>query len=141
MPRGGDRRRRLLAAIHARAKALGWDEDTRRDVQRRVAGKASCGEMTLAELRAVADEMRRAGAPAPPFDAGRPAERTEGMRRRARALAARLGAGDAWLDAICRRQTGGTAFADASAGQLRGVVAAAWRQAKRKGREGRRAVG
>ena len=129
----GRLRRSLLAAIHVRAKALGLDEDTRRDVQRRVSGKASCRDMTLPELRAVADELRqteRRVKPGP-IDATRPIERTDGMRRRARALAAELGAGDRYLDAIAQRQAG-VSFAAASAHQLRGVIAAVWRQAQRR---------
>ena len=124
----------LLAAIHMRAKALGLDEDTRRAMQQRVGGHASCADMTVRQLRAVADELqladkrlRRPG----PVDASRPMERLDGMRRRARALAAEFGAGDAYLDAIAMRQAGVT-LAEATATQLRGVIAAVWRQAKRR---------
>lgn len=142
----GETRRGLIAAIHARAKNLGLREDERRDVQRRVTGKASCRDMTLRELGAVADDLRRTGRPAGPVDAGRPAERLEGMRRRARALAAEFGAGEAYLDAVARRQSGGTAFADLGADGLRGVVAAMWKRAKRlrekrEREDGQRAVG
>lgn len=134
MPREAERLRRgLLAAIHVRGKALGLDEDTRRDIQRRVTGKTSCRDMSVHELRAVADELRQAeqGARLRPFDATRPIERLDGMRNRARALAAELGAGDRYLDAIARRQSG-MGFAEAGPEQLRGVIAAVWRQAKRK---------
>ena len=130
MPRD-NLRRRLIAAVHVRAKQLGLDEDTRRDIQLRVTGKASCRDMNLRELRAVADDMRSAGRRTGPIDASRPIERTDGMRRRARQLAAELGAGDRYLDAITRRQSG-VAFDEASPGQLRGVIAAVWRQAKRR---------
>lgn len=60
-------RRRLLAAVHAEAKALGLDEDTRRALQQRVGGHASCADMNDRQLRAVLAELRRlAGKPAPP---------------------------------------------------------------------------
>lgn len=131
--RGGVRARRvaLLGAIHVRAEQLGLDEDTRRDIQRRVAGKPSCRDMTLRELGRVADELRALGRGSGPIDASRPVERTEGMRRRARALAAELEAGDAYLDAICRRQSG-VPFGEAGPAELRGVIAAVWRQNKRR---------
>ena len=130
MPRD-NMRRRLIAAVHVRAKQLGLDEDTRRDIQLRVTGKASCRDMNLRELRAVADDMRSAERRPGPIDAFRPIERTDGMRRRARQLAAEFGAGDRYLDAIARRQSG-MGFAEAGPEQLRGVIAAVWRQAKRK---------
>ena len=130
MPRD-DLRRRLIAAVHVRAKQLGLDDETRRDVQLRVTGKASCRDMTLRELRAVADDMRSAERRAGPVDAFRPIEKIDGMRRRARQLAAEFGAGDRYLDAIAQRQSG-VAFTEASPDQLRGVIAAVWRQAKRR---------
>ena len=130
-------RRGLIAAIHIRAKQLGLDEDTRRDVQLRITGKASCRDMTIRELRAVADDMRSAERRTGPFDAFRPVEKIDGMRRRARQLAAEFGAGDRYLDAIAQRQSG-VAFTQASPDQLRGVIAAVWRQAKRRSQ---RAVG
>ena len=132
-PAASPERRSLLAAIHVRAKKLGLDEDTRRDIQRRVAGKTSCRDMTVPELRRVADELKRTGERAKPrpFDATRPIERLDGMRNRARALAAEFGAGDRYLDAIARRQSG-TPFVDAGPQQLRGVIAAVYRQAKRR---------
>lgn len=60
-------RRRLLAAVHAQAKALGLDEETRRALQQRMGGHASCADMTDRELRSVLAELHRlAGKPARP---------------------------------------------------------------------------
>ena len=126
-------RRDLLAAIHVRAKRLGLDEDTRRALQERVAGKRSCADMSIGELRAVADELRQADQRVGPVDATRPADSAARMRGRVRELAAELGVGDAYVDAIARRQAG-VPLARASAGQLRGVIAALWRQVQRRKR-------
>ena len=144
MPRDASHLRRpLLAAIHMRAKALGLGDVARRALQQRVGGHASCADMTVRQLRAVADELqlaeRRLLRPGP-VDASRPVERLDGMRRRAQALAAELGAGDAYLDAIGQRQAGVT-LADASAEQLRGIIAAVWRQTRRRRKEATHALG
>lgn len=45
-----DRRRKLIAQAHLAAKRLGLDEETRREAQLAAVGKASCAEMTEAEL-------------------------------------------------------------------------------------------
>ena len=138
-------RRGLLAAIHIRAQALRLDEDTRRALQQRVGGHASCADMTVRQLRAVADELARAesrvGAPGL-VDTTRPTERLDGMRRHARQLAADLGAGQAYLDAIAQQQSGVT-LAEATAEQLRGVIGALWRHQQRQAtrREQTRAMG
>ncbi len=140
LERARSERRSLMAAIHIRAKALGMREDDRRDMQERLTGRRSCADMTTAQLRRVADELRlaerrlRPG----PVDATRPRDSREPMRRRALALAESFGAGERYLDAIARRQSG-VAFRDADPQQLRGVIAAVWRQAKR--RKVARAVG
>lgn len=54
-----DPRRAYMAAIHAKAKELRLDEETRRALQQRVAGKASCADMDAPQLRAVLDELHR----------------------------------------------------------------------------------
>ena len=135
MPRDASHLRRpLLAAIHIRAKALGLDEDSRRALQQRVAGHASCADMTMRQLRAVANELARGvdrlGAPGL-VDTNQPTERLDGMRRRARQLAADLGAGESYLDAIAQQQSGVT-LAEATAEQIRAVIGALWRHQQRR---------
>jgi hypothetical protein len=49
----------LVGAIRAAAARLGLDEEARRDVQERVAGKRSTTGMTLAELGRVLDELNK----------------------------------------------------------------------------------
>ena len=71
-------RRRLIKAVHARGRALGIDAETRRAMQIRITGHASCREMNAADLRGVLAEM----------DRSRPA--TEGPRA-ARGQAGRAG--------------------------------------------------
>lgn len=60
--------RRWNRRVHACARELGIDEDDRRALQKRVTGKASCKDMSLADLRRVlaAMEGREAGAEALP---------------------------------------------------------------------------
>lgn len=57
---------RLIPMIHVAAKALSLDEDTRRDLQLRVTGKASLKDMSASEQAAVLDEMKRLGFRAAP---------------------------------------------------------------------------
>jgi phage gp16-like protein len=56
-----DRRKRLIAAVHAGARRLGLDEETRRAMQARITGHRSCAEMTEQDLERVLDHLRRAG--------------------------------------------------------------------------------
>ena len=130
-------RRRLIAAIHARAKSIQLSDDDRRELQERLTGHRSCSDMTPQQLRKVADDLRLAELRLHPrpIDATRPDDARPGMRERARNLARDMGIhGDAYLDGICRRQSG-VDFADADPQQLRGVIAALYRYAKRKGHD------
>lgn len=52
-----DRRRKLIAAVHAAVRKLKLDEDTRRDVYRRVTQKESLTDMNLAQIGQVLDEL------------------------------------------------------------------------------------
>lgn len=126
-------RRGLIAAIHARARAVGMATDDRRDLQARLTGRRSCADMTLPQLRRVAEDLRLAELRLRPrpVDATRAPSGREGMRRRARALARDVGVGDAYLDAIAQRQSG-VSFAGADPQQLRGVIAALYRHRKRQ---------
>lgn len=54
-------RNRQLGRIHAGAKALGMDEETRRALLERVTGKRSSADMTGAERNAVIAELVRLG--------------------------------------------------------------------------------
>ena len=49
---------KLIRAVHARARDMGMDDDTRRALQVRAAGKDSCRDMSAAELRRVLALMR-----------------------------------------------------------------------------------
>ena len=128
-------RTRLIAAIHAQAATLGLDEGTRRAVQARVGGAASCRDMDVAGLHRVLDELKRfpgavAGCVGPPRD------NLEGMRRKCLAIAGDIGAGRAYVDAIAKRQAGKPIDA-MDADELKGVIAALYRY--RKTRAARRA--
>lgn len=52
---------KLKAAIHARATVLAMDEETRRGLQERITGKASCKDMDEGELRRVLWTMNQVG--------------------------------------------------------------------------------
>ena len=56
-----DRRTRLIAAVHAGARRFGLDDETRRALQLRLTGHASCSEMTEQDLERIVDHLRRAG--------------------------------------------------------------------------------
>ena len=73
--------RQACGRVHARAKQLGLDPETRRDLQRRETGKESCADMSAAELRRVLAAMN--GRPASPARGGaRPSTACAGARDR-----------------------------------------------------------
>ena len=122
-------RTRLIAAIHVRAKELGLDEDSRRAIQRRCGGAASCRDLDVAGLHRVLDELRRlpgavAGSVGPPRD------NLDGMRRKCLAIAADIGAGANYVNAIARRQRGAP-IEDLDAEGLKGVIAALYKYRQR----------
>lgn len=126
-----DRRRRLVAAIHAEAKRRGISDDDRRELQRNATGVESCADMTPAQLGQVLTLVtRRRGRLR---DVGRPRDDLAGMRRRAMALAADLGAGEKYVAAIARRQRG-RGLGELDAEGWKGVIAALWTQKRRTGR-------
>ncbi len=104
-----ERRRRLIGLVHAAAKQIGMDEETRRAMQQRVTGKASAADMSEAALVAVCAELARLGAdihvPAP--QAGGDGMATGWqlltMERLAMALGWQDGLEDARLAAFIRR--------------------------------------
>lgn len=75
----GDKRKRDLAAIHAGAKQLNLDEETRRDLIERVAGHRSAGQLDDAGRAAVIAEMKRLGA-LPPLERQRGKPRSMDVR-------------------------------------------------------------
>jgi hypothetical protein len=95
----------LIKALHAKARHLGLEEETRRDIMERATGKRSAADMTLGELATTLDAMSRGHAPH--------ADYRSRWRRKARALwhtAWAFGAidhdDDAALEAFAQRQTG-----------------------------------
>jgi phage gp16-like protein len=62
----------IIRLIHVGCRALGLDEETRRDLQLRTVGKASLKDMTLAEQDQVLAALKAQGfAPGPGAGAGR----------------------------------------------------------------------
>lgn len=56
-----DRRAHLIAAVHAGARRIGIDDETRRALQLRLTGHASCSEMSEQDLERVLDHLRGVG--------------------------------------------------------------------------------
>ena len=54
-----DQRTRLIRVVHAKARAAGLDDDTRRAFQTAETGKASLADMTATEVRAVLTALDR----------------------------------------------------------------------------------
>ena len=50
-------RNRMIAAVHAAARAQGLDDDTRRTIMQAITGKRSCADMNLKELAAILDRL------------------------------------------------------------------------------------
>lgn len=122
---------RLIAAIHARAKELGLDEETRRALQARCGGHASCRDMDVAGLHRTLDELNRL----PGAVAGRigpPRDNLEGMRRKCLAIAADFGARGAYVDAIARQQWGRPLARLDKADELKAVIAALYSYRRRR---------
>jgi phage gp16-like protein len=68
----------LVKLVHVGARQLfGADQDARRDWQRQRTGKASCADMTPAQLEVLVTELRRRGALQP---RRRPAHRPESRK-------------------------------------------------------------
>ena len=122
-------RSRLIGAIHARAKELGLDEDTRRAIQTRCGGAASCRDMDIRGLHRTLDELNRLPGAVAGY-VGPPRDRLEGMRRKCLAIAFDFGAGKAYVDAIANRQAGKSIDA-MDAGELKGVIAALYNYRKK----------
>lgn len=98
------KRRLLIGGVHGAAKRAHIDDATRHALQLRVTGKASCSDMTVAELERVLEEINR----------GRPrADTPAAHQRKIKALwisAWQLGVvrdrKDEALDRFIKRQTG-----------------------------------
>lgn len=127
-------RGRLLAAIHAEAARIGLDDETRYALQERCTGHRSCKDMGVAELGRVLEAVRRAGRGRPALEVvAPPADDVAGMRRRALAIAAGMGLGADYVDAIARRQRDGQPLDALDAEGVRGVIGALWTHQRRRG--------
>ncbi|MDE0203338.1 MAG: regulatory protein GemA [Rhodospirillaceae bacterium] len=114
--------------VRAIAKRIGIDDDSRRALQKRVTGKASCADMSARELRRVVDALNGHG------DGSRPSARTDRLPDQAVVAKLRALWLSAWnlgivrdktdraLSAWLRRQTGLDAAAWADAAQLSRAV-------------------
>ena len=122
-------RTRLIGAIHTRAKVLGLDEDTRRAIQARCGGHASCKDMDTRGLHRTLDELNRLPGAVAGW-VGPPRDDTDGMRRKCLAIAGDVGEGARYVNAIAHRQAGKD-IAAMDAGELKGVIAALYNHRKR----------
>jgi len=136
-----DKRKADLAAIHASAKKMGVDDETRRAMVQRISqGRtASSGDLTFAERAALLKEI--GGGKRAPKRAGRGpsagAMDRKVMLTKVEALLADSKLPWSYAEAILRRQRGildkaiACPIAQATDQELRGVIAALYRRAKR----------
>jgi phage gp16-like protein len=123
------RRRKLIGAVHAAAKAHGIEDDDRRDLMQRVTGKRSLKDMSLADIGAVLDDINGAAGEARP--AAKRNSPPDALEMKARALWHSLGLLGGIdrptlraLDEFTRRQTGVTALRFATPTQKNQVIEA-----------------
>lgn len=135
-PEAPQLRRRQIAAIHAAAKELHMDEDTRRALIERVTGARSSADLDGPGRAAVLAELRRLGAgrvgharPHP----GRPRNMAaRPMLARIEQLLADMKLTWAYADGIARRMFGIERLSFADAPKLRAVIAALYVEQKRR---------
>ncbi len=113
-------RRRMLAAVHIKAKQLGLSEDERRDIQLAAGGSRSCKDMTMRQLGLVLDALggKRMAIVASRRDASAPR-----MLAKIEAQCRALGVGTHYAEGIARRMWMRT-LAECNPTQLRAVIAA-----------------
>jgi len=108
-------RTRLIGKVHQAKKALALDDATYRAVLERRTGKASCKDMTVAELAGVMNEMVRLGFTGKGAGQGAAAtfyleikdgDPNAAQKRKILAMWAALGYGEAYLHERCQRQFG-----------------------------------
>lgn len=140
MPRArpADLRARQLAAIHAAAKQLGLDDETRRDLMCRLTGQRSAAALDAHGRLLVLAELRRLGADRP---AGRKPGHHPGKPHNMKArlpltrieqLLAEMGLSWAYADGIAKQMFRIERCAFLAGPQLRAVIAALHRELKRR---------
>lgn len=137
-PPANARRTRQLAAIHAAAKQLGMDDDTRRDLMCRLTGQRSAAALDDWGRAVVLAELRRLGANHP---SGRKPGRHPGKPHnmtarppltRIEQLLAEMGLSWAYADGIAKQMFRIERCAFLAGPQLRAVIAALYREQKRR---------
>ncbi len=101
-----DARTRLIRRVHARARELGVDAETRRALQTRVTGKASCSAMSEADLREVIAALERTPGPRERLPAPPAGSKLRALWISGWHLGVVRNRSDAGLAAWLRRQTG-----------------------------------
>lgn len=138
-------RRVLLGLAHKAAVLAGLDDDARREVQARVTGKASCRDMTDAQLRRLLWHYKSLGVdigvPNPPAPGGAGWERPTKwqwmeMERAALAMGWEGGLDDTRLTGFVRRTAGVDAVRFLSRTQASAVISGLrrWERQRQKGR-------
>jgi phage gp16-like protein len=132
-----DLRGREIAAIQIAKKALALDDDVYRDLLERVAHVRSATLLDPKGRQLVLDELRRLGAPAykPKAHPGKPNNLdAKPMLWKIEAFLAEAGREWAYADGIAKQMFGVERVQFCSAEQLRALIAALSRDAKRNGR-------
>lgn len=131
-------RRSLLAKVHIGAKALGLDDDTYRDMLEGLTGQRSAGKLSDKQLVLVLAGMRKRGwneedqRPARKKPTPRATPGTAPLLDKIGALLADAGRPWAYGVAIAKRQYGVERLEWAKPEQLRGIIAALVKDAKRR---------
>jgi phage gp16-like protein len=133
-------RKSALAKIHIGAQQVGMDEDTRRDMIRRIGGAASgsSADLTDAGIGAVLGHLYGLGfTPSRPAKAGKKPTMTasrQALFNKIDAYLAEAGRSIAYADGIAKRMYRLDKVAWCNDVQLRGVIAALDKNAKKEGR-------
>lgn len=131
-------RRSLLAKVHIGAKALGMDDDTYRDMLEALTGQRSAGKLTEKQLALVIAAMRKRGwadedqRPARKKPKARTAPDCRPLLDKVGALLADSGRPWAYAVGMVKRMYGVERLEWAQPEQLRGVIAALVKDAKRR---------
>lgn len=134
-----DRRRAELARIHCAKKELALDEDTYRSMLEQLTGQRSAGDLDERQRARVLDHLaglqQRPARPARPHAGTRPSNMKQAPElRRIEAFLAEAQRPWSYADGIAKHMFGVDRVQWCSGEQLRAVIAALYRDAKRHGR-------
>ena len=129
-------RNKELGFIHSAAKALGMDDDTRRDLMERLTGKRSAADLDWRGRKVVIEHLKAAGGKAPAKTRPTIAADKAPLVRKIRALLINHPAGrkpDSYADGISKQMFGVDNYTWCSLDQLHKIAQALAVDARRRG--------